>query len=134
MPCERNRCASDAHSCVGCASKPDYNKLHVNAPLVSMLVAFFSYLHSAELPVVTSSDSRFARPHITTLPQTIGIKVRASKTDPFRCGCAIHLAPSGHPMHYPVQALYNYHHISYNKINNQLLCMVYAYAALNTGC
>ena len=68
----------------------------------AMLVAFFAFLRSAELIALTTTD-------VTLHTNSVYIlTIKASKTDPFKQGSHIRLAPSGHQYLCPVQALSQY--------------------------
>ena len=54
----------------------------------AMLVAFFGFLRSSELLILTHND-------ISKTNQGYSIQIRASKTDAFRTGATVNLAPSG---------------------------------------
>lgn len=71
---------------------------------VAMLVAFFGFLRSAELLSLRVSDIQTLQLPSSSLP-SYTITLRASKTDPFREGCTLRLAPSGHPILCPALAL-----------------------------
>ena len=74
----------------------------------AMLVAFFAFLRSAKLIALTISDiSTCTSSMPCPLPIYI-LSIRASKTDPFRRGCQIRLAHSGHPLLCPAKDLTDY--------------------------
>ena len=62
----------------------------------AMLVAFFSFLHSSELLALNSTDIQLSPSQHSSSLYTYNLTICASKTNPFRHGCAIRLAPSGH--------------------------------------
>ena len=70
----------------------------------AMIVAFFGFLRSAELLALRTTDIQQADSPLSPLP-TYVLTIRSSKTDPFRQGCSIRLAPSGHPSLCPALAL-----------------------------
>ena len=76
----------------------------------AMLVAFFAFLRSAELVALTVGDISTCTSSIPSPLPTYILSIRASKTDPFRRGCQIRLAPSGHPLLCPAKALMDYLH------------------------
>lgn len=80
---------------------------------VAMLVAFFAFLRSSELLALKRSDIAIVQStHPSPIP-TYTITLHASKTDPFRQGCTLRLAPSGHTClcpAYALQTLLNHHH------------------------
>ena len=84
---------------------------------VAMLVAFFAFLRSSELLSLKYSDIATTEPsHPSQIP-TYTITLHTSKTDPFRQGCTLRLAPSGHPLLCPAHALHtllSHYHYSHN--------------------
>ena len=69
----------------------------------AMLIAFFAFLRSAELIALTTEDVSQ-----DTATAVYMLSIRASKTDPFRKGAHIRLAPSGHPVLCPSETLSKY--------------------------
>ena len=78
-----------------------------------MLVAFFAFLRSAELIALTISDLSMCTPSPPSSLPTYILSIRTSKTDPFRQGCQVRLAPSGHPILCPAKALTDYLRIAH---------------------
>ena len=73
----------------------------------AMLVAFFGFLRSAELLALRTADIQSSiQPPSSSFPIYI-ITIHSSKTDPFRQGCSVRLAPSGHHLLCPARALHN---------------------------
>lgn len=72
----------------------------------AMLIAFFAFLRSAELLSLSHSDVRVCGYYPPSPYPVYQISIKVSKTDPFRHGCSLRLAPSGHPLLCPSKALY----------------------------
>ena len=64
----------------------------------ALLLAFFGFLRSNELLALTHSD-------LTRSAEGYRVRIRGSKTDPFRTGASIRITPSGDPSLCPVTAL-----------------------------
>ena len=69
----------------------------------AMIIAFFAFLRSSELLALRRSD-------VTILddrsdPPTFGLRIRSSKTDPFRHTVTVRIAPSSHATLCPSKAL-----------------------------
>lgn len=69
----------------------------------AMLIAFFGFLRSSELLDLRKNDITVL--DSTTQTPTFGLRIRYSKSDPFRQSATIRLAPSGHPTLCPSKAI-----------------------------
>ena len=69
----------------------------------AMVVAFFAFLRSSELLALRKEDASILD-SLHTIP-TFGLRIRSSKTDPFRHSVTVRVAPSGNADLCPAQAL-----------------------------
>ena len=88
----------------------------------AMLVAFFAFLRSAELLALRVNDIQTIQPPNGSLP-SYTITLQTSKTDPFRKGCTLRIAPSGHPVLCPARALQAILHRHSTPSNNPLFTL-----------
>ena len=68
-----------------------------------MIIAFFAYLRSSELLALRRSDVIILDDRSD--PPTFGLRIRSSKTDPFRRTVTVRIAPSSHATLCPSKAL-----------------------------
>ena len=62
----------------------------------AMIIAFFAFLRSSELLAIALRRSDVTILDDRSDPPTFGLRIRSSKTDPFRHTVTVHIAPSSH--------------------------------------